>query len=597
MSRNKQGKFEKIRESSAITFSGLILLSLGTGALSLLMATAGYGMPMMWAYLSTPALLALNLLPAVLLIVGLYFATGRVWISFLAPSLLVLVASCANFLKILLRGDPLIAEDIAHTVEAGKALGGFELGLSWRIVLCAVYLVLGAVFAVVFLRYRPRGWKIRLLPAVAALAALIGVGVPVYKSDSIYEAVVSGYEFVWPNSTEQYIARGFVFPFLHSVKNAFSVPPEDYSVAETKEILEEYVYDDIPEEQQINVISVMLEAFCDLSEYESLVFETDIYARWHELQNEAISGRLVTNIFAGGTIDTERLFLMGETMLRPINNKTQSYLYYLREQGYYTEGFHPGDRWYYDRENVHRDIGFEKYYFLDDFTDATQSDEYFFAKVLELYDARDKSVPYFNHSLTIQNHGAYFADQNYGEGIISPEGLTTPTYNILSNYLAGIYDTNERIFNFLEQLRHDTEPVVVVLYGDHKPWLGNYESVYRELEISLDTKTEEGFYNMYATPYIIWANEAAKKALGDDFSGDGGDFSPCFLMNRLFALCKWSGDDYMKLSNDVFERVSVINTPEGLYVEDGVLTDQLLEQARELLRKLSYAAYYRRSAF
>ncbi|NLB29376.1 MAG: LTA synthase family protein, partial [Clostridiales bacterium] len=535
----------------------------------------------------------LNILPPVLLIIALYLATGRAWISFFTPSLLIIAAACVNFFKIQLRGDPFIADDFAHAAEAGKMLSEFELDFNWKIVFCAVYLVLGTVFAALFLKYRLRGGKKRLISSAVAFAVFIGAGIPVYASESIYDSAVSSYEFKWPNPTEEYITRGFVFPFLHSVRGAFPVPPAGYSEAETKAALSRYIYDDIQEGRRVNVISVMLEAFCDLSEYDSIEFETDVYARWHEIQSESVSGNLIANIFAGGTIDTERLFLLGDTSLRDINNKTRSHLCYLREQGYYTEGFHPGDRWFYNRENVHRHLGFENYYFLDDFEDADPGDEYFFSKLLELYCSRDKSAPYFNHSLTIQNHGAYHSRENFGAGMISRGGLTEQTHNILSNYLVGIYDTNERIHEFLEQLRRDEEPVIVALYGDHKPWLGNYESVYDELGISLDTGTVEGFYNMYAVPYVIWANDAAKETLESDFSGDGGDFSPCFLMNRLFSLCSWGGDEFMKLGDAVFEFVPVVNTPTGLHIENGRLTYELSDRSAGLLRELEFAEYYR----
>ena len=597
MSRNKKGSPGGIRDSSAFTYCGLLLLATGTGAVSLLAATAVYGMPMFWAYLRTPALLALNILPVVLLVAALYFATGRAWIAFFAPSLLIIAAACANFFKIQLRGDPMIAEDIALMAEAGKMLSGFKPIINWKIIICAVYLALGTALSAVFLKYRPNGWKMRLLTAVFAVAVLFGAGIPVYASEGIYDAVICDYNIERLNTTERYVMRGFVFPFLHSIKGTYYEPPADYSEEKTKEILEEYIYDDISVERPVNVISVMLEAFYDVSEYELIKFETDVFARWHALQDESISGKLITNIFGGGTIDTERLFLLGETSQRTLNGRTQSYLYYLRDQGYYTEGFHPGDGWFYDRENIHRYIGFENYYFIEDFEDAASNDEYFFSKVLELYNARDKSVPYFSHNLTIQNHGGYYSDVNYGEGMISPEGLTEPTYNILSNYLIGMYDTNERIYEFIEQLRYDPEPVVVLIYGDHKPWLGNYESVYKELGINLDVTTMEGLFNMYSTPYIIWANEAAKEELDNDFSGDGGYFSPCFLMNRLFALCDWSGDDFMKLSNRVFESIPVINTPTGQYVENGVLTSELSESSKELLQELSFAEYFRRTKF
>lgn len=597
MSFLSHGRIQKLRQSPAFNYICVALLGIGTGLFALLAASSLYGMPMFWAYLRSPAVLALNILPAVLLVLGLFFATGRAWISFIVPSLPIIALACVNFFKIQLRGDAFIAEDFAHAAEAGKFVSDFTLEVNWKIVLCVAYLVLGTVFAAIFLRHRVKGWRKRLIASALTLGITLGVGIPVYASDDIYKKVASDYRFSWPNPTEEFITRGFVFPFLHSVRAALPTPPDDYSEEAVVDVLAAYEYDNIPEDKRVNVISVMLEAFTDLSEYDSLEFLTDVYEGWHRLQEESISGHLIANIFGGGTIDTERLFLIGETSLRTINNKSQSYLYYFKDQGYYIEGFHPGDRWFYNRENVHRDIGFDNYYFLEDFEGAEENDAYFFTKLLELYDARDKSVPYFSHNLTIQNHGAYYEDQNYGTGMISPEGLTEASYNILSNYLVGIYDTNNRIYEFIDELRYDAEPVVVVIYGDHKPWLGNYESVYRELGISMDTTTGTGLYNMYSTPYIIWANEAAKATLGTEFSGEGGDISPCFLMNNLFAVCGWGGDEYMKLSNEVLVRAPIINTPTGIYVENGELTLEPSEQTQELLQELEKAAYYRRNDF
>jgi hypothetical protein len=42
--------------------------------------------------------------------------------------------------------------------------------------------------------------------------------------------------------------------------------------------------------------------------------------------------------------------------------------------------------------------------------------------------------------------------------------------------------------------------VVLVLFGDHKPWAGNAESAYAAAGVSFDVSTVEGFYNYYATP-------------------------------------------------------------------------------------------------
>ena len=39
------------------------------------------------------------------------------------------------------------------------------------------------------------------------------------------------------------------------------------------------------------------------------------------------------------------------------------------------------------------------------------------------------------------------------------------------------------------------EPCVVVAFGDHKPWLGEENSVYEMLGIDLDVSDLEGFYD------------------------------------------------------------------------------------------------------
>ena len=52
--------------------------------------------------------------------------------------------------------------------------------------------------------------------------------------------------------------------------------------------------------------------------------------------------------------------------------------------------------------------------------------------------------------------------------------------------------------------------MVIVVFGDHNPWLGDGNAVYKAIGLDLDFSTEEGFYNYYSTRYLIWANDAAK---------------------------------------------------------------------------------------
>ena len=63
-------------------------------------------------YMSSVDLWYRNLLPPVLLIWLLYFLTGRCWLSYLLTALPALGVALANYFKIQLRGDPLLASDL-----------------------------------------------------------------------------------------------------------------------------------------------------------------------------------------------------------------------------------------------------------------------------------------------------------------------------------------------------------------------------------------------------------------------------------------------------------------------------------------------------
>ena len=49
---------------------------------------------------------------------------------------------------------------------------------------------------------------------------------------------------------------------------------------------------------------------------------------------------------------------------------------------------------------------------------------------------------------------------------------------------------------------------------------------YEELGLDIDPGTEAGFRNHYSTEYLIWANDAAKAVLEEDFTGEGPHHLP-----------------------------------------------------------------------
>jgi len=589
-----------LRRNLAFNCIMLALLGLGIGILSLLLGATVFGIPMFKSYFSFPLVLILNLLLLIILIFLFYFISGRPWIAFTFPSLFILVISMIHFFKVQIRGDPLVISDAKLIFEVGTIMTGYKLTMNWKIYLTTAAFIGGVAFSVFALKNKLAKALPRVIAAVVLLAFSTMLYTFVYADAELY-AETSGDSVTteWtPN--RNYISKGFLYPLVHNIRGTLEEMrgffPEWYDEQEARGALESYGSSDIPSGKKVDIISITLEAYSDLSLFGVLDFETDVYGPLHKLQKESISGTLINNVFAGATIDTERLFLTGYTQLTAYNTETNSYVHYLRSQGYHTEGLHTGSEWFYDRRPVNANLGFDRYYFIDDFENASRNDSFFFPTILDLYRARDRSKPYFSYNLSYQNHGAYDSTRTKEPYVIAHGGLSDESYNILNNYLAGIYDTNQHIESFIDSLRGAGDPVVVLIFGDHMPWLGNMNSVYYELGINIDRSTQEGFENYYSTPYLIWANDAAKETLGNDFSGEGGSFSPGFLMGELFRYCSWKGDGYMQALRELQQTIDVINTPTGLFRENGSLTHELSPEGEAAYIRLRTIEIYMRNS-
>ena len=156
----------------------------------------------------------------------------------------------------------------------------------------------------------------------------------------------------------------------------------------------------------------------------------------------------------------------------------------------------------------------------------------------------------------------------------------------------GVDKTITALTDMVSQLEDSAEPVVLVLFGDHKPWAGNGNSAYLAAGVNFDFSTLEGFANYYTTPYLIWANSAAQKQLGSDVTGAGGDFSPCCLMTEVFDRCGWEGPGFMQLAREIRD-ISPLVHVRNLYLWDNVLTDTLPQLEQEKVTAFLSAQYDR----
>src|SRR5690606_1038841 len=108
---------------------------------------------------------------------------------------------------------------------------------------------------------------------------------------------------------------------------------------------------------------------------ENLEFGTDPMPTVREHQ----TGEILTPTFGGGTSNVEFEVLTGfSNMFLPpgsvpyqqyIKNELPAMPRYLAENGYQTTAIHPYPKWFWNREEVYKHLGFEKFIDIDGFSD------------------------------------------------------------------------------------------------------------------------------------------------------------------------------------------------------------------------------------
>ena len=537
-----------------------------------------------WA--GTALLFLLNLLPVLLALLVLWLAFGQAWLGCLIVGTLHFLMSAGNYFKLQFRDDPLVWADLHRLRE------GFRMSDQYNVAFTPLMWTWIAAIAVLTLLLLALGRGNP--PALVRLLALTGTGVAllacfynIYPDDDLYGQLSGGRG---ANKAEAYVTCGVVYPFLHSAGEYMGTNLV-LNPAAAQQHMAKFTDGVIPDDRKVNLIGIQLEAFADLSRFGVQDLDPEVYTQFHALQEESYTGTLITDIFGGGTTETEWAVLTGGNIHDDFKFKTDSVAWYLKSQGYTANGSHPCRDWFYDRKHVNPNLGLDDYLFTDNYyyqfiePGADVAFDVIFypdleERLSEYFESTDQ--PLFSFNVGYQGHGPYETTFRYWDETYCTGPYSEGCLNALNNYFWIVHDTETRLYDFVEYLAQRPEPVVLFLYADHKPWMGNSAVYYRELGVNLDVTTEEGFRNYFSTWYLFWANDAAKEMLDCDFTGQGPDLSPCFLMDHLFQMLGWEGSDYMQAQRQVAEAVPVLHTSGWSEEAGGPLLPEATSQVKRL---------------
>ena len=575
-------------------------------------------------FLHKPALIVLNALPVGLLLLFFACLLRNLFFGASVTTLLVCGFSVANRVKIQVRDEPVFPRDLSLLKEVGSAMGSYDIRFPVKLI--AVVLGLTVLFALlgVVIGHRPakrfQGWGWSLGGAAVSLAALIALTVTVLGSSSLYGSFGSSNPY---RLSVVFNEMGFPYSFFHQFTTYLVDKPEGYSKQQAMAWDTEAVTPG--EARDVSVIIVMNEAFSDITDEAVFAFPEgdDPLQNLHTLQSDphAVAGRLVVPGFAGGTANTEFDVVTGmqtnalgattTSAMRTVNRNLDSIFRVFRQDGYHTSFIHPGYDWFYNRENVYRWLGAEETVFIDQMTDVERkgtwvTDAYVGGLIEAAFETSAAAgQPLFNYTTTIQNHMAY-KYAKYGEDYDYPTvplafPVAEEVQEMVDVYVEGVRDADALLGQLRDYFSRREEPVVLVYYGDHLPYLGDDHLGYSALNLdaALPETERRDSLSIYQTPFIIWANDAAAQVLDWDAAvaaldlPKSGKLSAAFLGAAVLELTGRGTDTaWFAFLNQLRREVPVVqknlcNVIDGHYVYVNALPEALQERIQKW-RQWSY---------
>ncbi|GAA3405819.1 LTA synthase family protein [Paenibacillus hodogayensis] len=481
-----------------------------------------------WMWIgANPALFAINALLYSFVFLFLYCLLGSLVPSAGVTALLMFTAALISYFKTKMIGEPFFPWDILLKKEGTNIIPL----VSGSAVLTRVAIVAAIVLGLFLLRLIVPRFRLPILTrlglGVLAVVCLYGMAGRSPAAERLFDrAGVS--EIVW-NQQENYGNNGFGLAFTLNIQNAIIKKPPGYGEASIATVAQ-YITDkqSVPafktvsaeDSRQPNVIFIMNEAFWDPTLLPDVSFSEDPIPTVHRLQQESTSGYLLSPQFGGGTSNVEFEVLTGNSMSflpsgsvpyqQYVNQPVPSLASYFESKGYKSMGIHSYDGWFWNRDNVYKNFGFESFKSKDKFDNPEYkgnfiSDDEVSRSIISAVEESER--PMFIYAVTMQNHGAY-DDSRYGENAIRVDGNLTPeAAGILETYTHGARDADQSLQLLIDHFEQSDQPTVIVFYGDHLPMLGFDYDVYKQAGfIGKGTWSLEELKKMRSVPFVVWSN-------------------------------------------------------------------------------------------
>ncbi|MBQ8506297.1 MAG: LTA synthase family protein [Clostridia bacterium] len=433
-------------------------------------------------------------------------------------SVLWCVLGFANYMICRNRTQPMVSGDLIITREI---FGMITIYFSWLEIILMFAAIVAVLFGIIFLFSRTaRARRVNYAFGLGSVVFMVCLTICLNTLCVSFGLIPE----TFGDRVNAYRDYGFATCFTFKFGSHGISKPDEYSSEAVEEIMDEIeapAATDAPAAarfsaedhlDQPNIVFVQLESFFDVDTVIGAEFSEDPTPVFHELIKNWPSAELYVPTIGGGTANVEFEVMSGmnmdffgageapyNTIIQEVTCETIANT--LRERGYYSTAFHNNTGFFFSRNEVYANLGYDRFVPLEYMLypeynevgwahDTILTDE--ILRVMQGSAERDLVF-----AISVEAHGKYAETYVPEEGDIEILALPEEAYLApFQNYINVLPDVDKFIGELLSTLESYDEPTVVILYGDHLPALG--------LDSEMLTTGD-----LYASRYVIWNNYGA----------------------------------------------------------------------------------------
>ena len=495
------------------------------------------------------------------------------------------------------RGTPFLPMDFSGITTAMNVAGTYNFKILYNVIIATYLLIFIMVLGIKI--KTPKFNAIVKITLRSFMGAFFAVLISLFYFTTVFADAGVKPDF-W-NQTRGYKNYGFVFSFFCNTKYLFMSVPNGYAAEEVGNYVSENAtaYNEptvnTPKSAP-NIICIMNESLADMKVLGEFSTNEDYMPFMHSLNENTIRGNLYVPVIGAGTSNTEFEFLTGNSVaflpsgsnayMLYIKNPMASLVSTLEAQGYSSVAFHPYYASGWHRTSVYEYFGFDRFISLENLIDTSVlqeysdsgegpdylqslidsyypdrqnmlirqyiSDSYNYDTIIDNYENRDKSKPYFIFNVTMQNHGGYtVSSSNFNECISITSG--EKYYNKASKYLSLVKASDNAFEGLINYFSAVKEPTIICMFGDHQPSIET-EFISSIMGVdSLSDLTKEQEQQRHITPFYIWANYDIEEQYIEKISSN-------YLSSLLLKTAGLKLTEYNKYLLNLSKTLPVIDT-------------------------------------